>query len=588
MFNGFGFGGGFGRFGTPEGGGGAAPVNSVAPTTSGLAVVGARQTASPGTWSGSPTFAYQWTRNGVDIDPATELQGRTATYKRVVADIGATLACRVTATNGSGSASATTANLAATTLNYATLPTVTHRWHMDQSTLTTGVDSVPTTPVTRVLNVTDLAGALAMTGAATTGAKLRTDAFGRKFLRFEAYEFMTLASFVSQLRTMSVWIVGRSHASTNLPSGSWFSLGGGAAAGVCATNQPTATGAAPLMRTNGAAAASTTEFIIGSQLQVMGFHSRVTGAGGSRFDMNGNTVTGLAQTAVNPSSTFAEIGRNAFTPGTAGAWATFDVYEMIVVNGGQTDADALTTRNALVAAWNIPATANQLILDGDSITQQVGNTPTQTPDGPYRGNSVAMCLTNPSITDANTVPDGWRVVSVGISGDQVPSAVTRRDFATGWANLPLSGGRNVVFIQIGGNDITTGGQTGLQAYNRIVGYWNQTLSGSVGGVLQKGWEGKSVFNIARGNVTVQAQNQIIRDNLALPAFLTDCDAGPGQTYDGKLGRIRLDLQENPNVPGDTLWLTSADTADLTWFQPDATHPSAAGNQMFANLFAASL
>ena len=78
------------------------PVNSVAPAISGSNVVGNTLTASTGTWSGSPTFTYQWTRGGANISGATG-----TTYLTVSADIGTMINVVVTATNAGGNATAT-------------------------------------------------------------------------------------------------------------------------------------------------------------------------------------------------------------------------------------------------------------------------------------------------------------------------------------------------------------------------------------------------------------------------------------------------------------------------------------------------
>lgn len=78
-----------------------APANSVAPAISGSPVVGQTLTVSNGTWSGSPTYAYQWKRSGTPISGAT-----TTTYTLVSADVGATITCAVTATNAGGSTTA--------------------------------------------------------------------------------------------------------------------------------------------------------------------------------------------------------------------------------------------------------------------------------------------------------------------------------------------------------------------------------------------------------------------------------------------------------------------------------------------------
>jgi hypothetical protein len=81
--------------------GGNAPVNSVAPALSGTAQEGQTLTCSTGTWSGSPTYTYQWKRDGNNITSATN-----STYTLVLADVGQNIKCVVTATNFVGSATA--------------------------------------------------------------------------------------------------------------------------------------------------------------------------------------------------------------------------------------------------------------------------------------------------------------------------------------------------------------------------------------------------------------------------------------------------------------------------------------------------
>jgi hypothetical protein len=81
--------------------GGNTPVNTVAPAITGTAQEGQTLTCSTGTWSGSPSYTYQWKRNGSNIGSATN-----STYTVVTADVGQSIKCTVTATNFIGSASA--------------------------------------------------------------------------------------------------------------------------------------------------------------------------------------------------------------------------------------------------------------------------------------------------------------------------------------------------------------------------------------------------------------------------------------------------------------------------------------------------
>lgn len=87
-----------------------APSNTVAPVISGTAVVGQTLTSTTGTWIGNPTptYSYQWKRG------ATNIGTNSNTYTLVAADAGNTsnITCVVTATNASGSANATSNQIA--------------------------------------------------------------------------------------------------------------------------------------------------------------------------------------------------------------------------------------------------------------------------------------------------------------------------------------------------------------------------------------------------------------------------------------------------------------------------------------------
>ncbi len=111
------------------------PANTVAPTVSGTAKVDATLTAANGTWSGAPTYAYQWLRctgTGVASDtlPAgcTTISGATqGTYAIDDADYQKYLRVRVTGTNGGGNDvkySATTAKVAASATENRSAPTI--------------------------------------------------------------------------------------------------------------------------------------------------------------------------------------------------------------------------------------------------------------------------------------------------------------------------------------------------------------------------------------------------------------------------------------------------------------------------------
>jgi hypothetical protein len=86
------------------------PANTVLPTTSGQPREGSPLTVSNGTWTGSTpmTFAYQWLRCASGTSECNPIAGANASsYVPVAADVGLRLRATVTATNGGGSAAAT-------------------------------------------------------------------------------------------------------------------------------------------------------------------------------------------------------------------------------------------------------------------------------------------------------------------------------------------------------------------------------------------------------------------------------------------------------------------------------------------------
>lgn len=89
---------------------GVAPYMTAIPTLSGTFTVGQVITAANGTWAGDATitYTYQWYANSIAISGAT-----AGTFTLTSAQLGKRITARITATNLSGTASATTAPSAA-------------------------------------------------------------------------------------------------------------------------------------------------------------------------------------------------------------------------------------------------------------------------------------------------------------------------------------------------------------------------------------------------------------------------------------------------------------------------------------------
>jgi hypothetical protein len=123
---------------------GTAPVNTVAPVISGTPTVGQTLSSTTGTWTGNPTptYTYQWKRNGSNIASAT-----SSTYTLVQADATFAITCAVTGTNVVGAAEATSNSLTifdADAQAYITAATITDTTQKNAvNKLTVDTKSVP-------------------------------------------------------------------------------------------------------------------------------------------------------------------------------------------------------------------------------------------------------------------------------------------------------------------------------------------------------------------------------------------------------------------------------------------------------------
>lgn len=433
----------------------------------------------------------------------------------------------------------------------------TARWHPEFSDVTTSAG--------RVVTATDLRGLAGLTeGAAGIGPKAMTDAIGRKFWRFEGTEFLNVATaLVSDSRNVSVFMVGRvprHPASYNR----YLSLGNRAAG----TQRNTLGGALDSRIYNrsaghvqsfgkvGYTAPSGGEWLVpGAQLQVMG---AATSSSGTRLFLNER----FADVAIPYNQTNiagAEIGRYAWSPSSSGNWGVFDLYELVFFAPGLSHADALAVSTTLMNAHNIVPVEHQLVLEGDSIMQGTGEVTEHL--------SAAAILTNPGEA---LVPANWRVINKGLSGNDLGDLVLKRDAANGWASQVLPG-RNVMAFEIGRNDWNS--TTAAQHYTNVVGYLNSASTG----VLQRGWEVRALANIATAP-GMMPQTEAHRAALKAPQFLSDTASGAGQAFDGKVSVVSTDLIEHA---GQSVFRTSDDAQDTTYYAGDNTHPNILGARVRA-------
>lgn len=421
----------------------------------------------------------------------------------------------------------------------------------------------------RVLSCPDIRGLAALSGlsfgGSTVGPVQMTDGLGRKFWRFEGSSYLLLANTLAALsaRGVTVMAILRHHravtaqffsprysAYTNDATNTTYSGGSTLRTVVTANTGPLIFGA-------GISSASA-RHLTGSQMQLVGVASRVTASGGQRVYHNNSTVD-VAQSGVTSTScTGGVIGGTPGASNAVTAGGNFDLYEFALWNTSLTNAQADAIAAAMVSNYSISAVANGILLEGDSITQGTGAVTS--------GLNIGMQLTEPGA--AISVPAGWRVINQAVSGNVVSNVLTRRDAANGGASLPVPGGRNLLVLQIGRNDLATP-RTGAQIYTDVVALLNTTTTG----FLQRGWEVAQCVNIGVAG-SLETENNALRTAFRnLTQFRTDTLTGTGQAFDGKLSLVELPLW---TVAGDRIFDTSTDAADTTWYAGDSTHPTLAG------------
>ena len=520
-----------------------APANTVLPTISGTAQEGQTLTATAGTWTGTApiTYAYQWQRGLVDIPGAT-----ATTYAAVFDDVGTTLRVVVTASNAGGvvaANSAATAVVSAAAVGPYALPIEPYiRW--------SAKDSVVTTVSGRIATATDLQGVadLATTPAAL-GPIAHVDGAGQPCWRFPKNEALTAIAGVQDRKNSTVLMVMRNYISQD--RGSLFALGTVESGIVREVMMAGFSGhARSLIGGNFVPDGSPTKpispnMMLGCQVQVAGITSRGAGDGGFTTTINDNTFRTLRGALSGAGIVGAILG--------GGPRVEADIYEVVCYDRALTDVEVVTVSTAMMAAYNISSVVNQIGLEGASIASGRNAAPEF---------SAAMVLSEPG---TGLLPAGWRIFNAASGGSTVADIVSRFAKAEQWGAYNLPGGRNLITMEVGVNDIG-GGTTGAQHYTNIVNLINTATTG----LLQRGWEVCVLGNVGNGGTT-ETQLQIYRDLLELPQFLIDTDSAPGGTYAGKVSSIML----NKVQIGGVLVLDTANTV-APYYDTDAVHLLAPG------------
>jgi len=366
-----------------------------------------------------------------------------------------------------------------------------------------------------------------------TGPKEVTYANGIKAWRSDGSEYLDVPNtFAANPRQITVFMVARVHkhsTTNNYFSISYASDGITALAGGATFRGVGSSNTAPFMYNAGIASnlsATNKEFMVpGSQVQVMGLASRTTANGGTKFWNNKNPSDTRAQSGVTTTGT---VGARIFGYVSSNGSTNFmDLLEIVVFAGELTDVQAQAVADYMTDRWGIVAITQNLLLEGDSITDGVTEV--------ISGDNVAMAITEPGL---GLIPANVRVLNMGKSGAQTSDMVTRRDATNGWPVIKIGANANdnVCAVQIGRNDTASGGLTAAQTYDAIKAYWNTATTG----VVARGWKPVQFANIAcDSGVVTTTLHDLITANFATDVtggtvidlqLIRDSDGGLGADF----------------------------------------------------------
>jgi len=328
--------------------------------------------------------------------------------------------------------------------------------------------------------------------------------------------------------------------------------------------------------------------IPGAQLQVMAIRSQATAGGGTRLYINNDVCAIAQQTTAVSNYLGAVIGGNPGSSNSEGvgtsSQAVFDLYELAIWNTGPADAAADAIVAAAVTNYAIAQLDTNLVLEGDSITQGIATTLSESP---ANCKGLGSRLTDPG---SSRLPGNVRVLNCGTSGDTVANLVTARDATNSVydkGKYPGGAVKNVIALQIGRNDLAATAGTAASVYASIVALLNTTTTG----YLQRGWSVVEMGNIGSNNTSITGSpsdgpitlQQRIAALRALmfggsginTTFQSDVLAGSGQAYDGLVTVKPLHLI---TVAGDSKFDTATDAGDTAsgYYDSDGTHLRVAG------------
>lgn len=406
----------------------------------------------------------------------------------------------------------------------------------------------------RVTSVSDLKNGYTMGDEGQgLGPQLMTYANGWKALRFNNDSFLS-APTVPALSTINntVIMVLRQH-TTFRGSQSFLSAGTRSVTGAQSPFQTvlayttalsTSQGAFVGRVTNEAESAARRYLQLGAQLQVAGWRNGPTGTPvasgtsviGQRCGVNRKAIT---TSNINVAAVAGmELGRNAGGtqgPNINGTWACADIIACWVFDRPLTN-DEFDAAMALVAdSYDIPEVVDQVVYGIDSRTAGGGA-------GNHLSDCPAVVLTEPgapysfpkTVRAINAAVWGarWTVGGNSLEGQLNSPAAKDNLF---YQLLP---GRNVACMMGGINDNASisSGDGAAQVYARQVS--------QIPRLLEIGWEVKFFtephsgnINYAEGNVAAGQSSKWALD--MSDQLFVDCNAGPGQTYEGKMRRGAL-------------------------------------------------